>query len=213
MDARARCQLVIATLQQQLGSLGISLTQRDNRLVSEDDHSFAFLGFSPCKYSTVDRTRRYVEIAIRSNYLDAVLYQPDTYKSRYVANSCLIYTRVPPNANAWELTDEQSCINAANKIAQRTVELWPVIIEQYRTESAMLSLLARCSIDPSRQINPRRARPVDQLNLAAIGYLLHKLSMHRELDSFVQLIESKYTNTPHLHPQGTLQSCLDHITK
>ncbi|MBM90222.1 MAG: hypothetical protein CMJ35_01230 [Phycisphaerae bacterium] len=213
MDARARCKLVLDTLRPLLEVRGIPLSSRDNRLVNEDEQSFAYLGFSPCKYSTADTTRRFVEIALRSTYLDGMLYHPDTYKSRYVATSCLIHARIPTTTPAWELTDEQSCITAAHEIARHTADRWTNIIDAYRTEPAMLALISRCPIDPSRTHSPNQYRAVDTLQLAAIGYLLHKLNLHRELDTFITLLRSKYTSTPYLHPQGTLQTCLDIITK
>jgi hypothetical protein len=221
MLPKDRVKLLIARLREEMAARGVSLKPRKGHLIVDDDISLAYLRLTGTRHATADLTLRYVEIAVRSLYLDRFLFEA-SWDDQYCSTSCPFFRRIdcpyPDCMQAWPLTDEASCLQAAREIADLAAPLWKAEIEPKRTHEGMLAHISLCSVYESRFLwnrphHIRRWNP-STLHLCGIGYLLHTLNEQPTLETYIRVVSDHLAQLPVSEIAARLQirACLDYIT-
>ncbi len=221
MLPKDRVKLLMARLHEEMVARGVLLKPKYGHLVVEDNISLAYLRLRGNRYSTADLTLRYVEIAVRSLYLDQFLFEA-SWDDQYCASSCPFDGRIicpyPDCMQAWPLTDEASCLHAAREIADLAARFWKAEIEPKRTHEGMLAVIGRCIPRQTWKQNGKtyHTRPVPTLprHLCGIGYLLHVLNEQAMLEIYIRVVSEHLDRLPMTEIAARLQirACLDYIT-
>lgn len=221
MLPKDRVKLLMTHLREEMAARGVALKPRKGHLIVEDDISLAYLRVMGTRHSTADLTLRYVEIAVRSLYLDQFLFE-SSWDDQYCASSCPFSRRIncpyPDCMQAWPLTDEASCLQAAREIADLAAPLWKAEIEPKRTHEGMLAVIGRCiprqTWTQNGQTYHTRPMPLLPRHLCGIGYLLHTLDEQPMLNTYIRVVSDHIAQLPLTEIAARLQirACLDYIT-